>query len=37
MNENQVRLKQLLNVYGITIDQLIEENADPLWLHQNEM
>ena len=22
---------------GMPVDQFIEENADPVWLHQNEM
>lgn len=37
MNGKQVRIKRPPTVDGIPIDQFIEENADPLWLYQNEM
>jgi len=37
MNGKQVRITRPPNVDGIPVDQFIEENADPLWLHQNEM
>jgi len=37
MNGKQVRVKRPPTVDGIPVDQFIEENADPIWLHQNEM
>lgn len=24
-------------IEGLTVDEFIEQNADPIWLHQNEM
>ncbi|MDN5871108.1 MAG: hypothetical protein L0H73_10385 [Nitrococcus sp.] len=35
INGKQVRIKRPPTVDGITGDQFIEENADPIWLHQN--
>ncbi|OOE39118.1 hypothetical protein BZG00_10765 [Salinivibrio kushneri] len=37
MNGKQVRIKRPPTADGIPADQFIEENADPIWLHQNEM
>jgi hypothetical protein len=37
MNGKQVRIKKPPTVYGIPVNQFIEENADSIWLHQNEM
>jgi hypothetical protein len=37
INGKQVRIKRPPTVDGIPADQFIEENADPIWLHQNEM
>lgn len=37
MNGKQVRRKRPPTVDGIPVDQFIEENADPIWLHQNEL
>jgi hypothetical protein len=37
INGKQVRIKQPPTVDGMPVDQFIEENADPVWLHQNEM
>jgi len=37
MNGKQVRIKRPQTVDGIPVDQFIEENADPIWLHQNEL
>ncbi|MCA1796130.1 MAG: hypothetical protein LC645_01065 [Geobacteraceae bacterium] len=37
INGKQVRIKRPPTVDGIPVDQFIEENADPIWLHQNEM
>jgi hypothetical protein len=36
-NGKQVKIKRPATVDGIPVDQFIEENADPIWLHQNEM
>lgn len=33
----QVRIKRPPTVDGMPVDQFIEENADPIWLHQNEL
>ncbi len=33
--KKRVRRPQLID--GLTVDQFIARNADPLWLHQNEM
>ncbi len=37
MNGKQVRIKRPLTVDGMPVDQFIEENADPLWLHQSQL
>jgi len=37
MNGKQVRVKRSLTVEGISVDEFIQQNADPIWLHQNEM
>ena len=37
MNGKQVRITRPPTVDGVPVNQFIEENADPLWLHQNEM
>ncbi|MDZ7845241.1 MAG: hypothetical protein U5K99_10625 [Anaerolineales bacterium] len=37
MSGKQVRIKWPPTVDGIPVDQFIEENADLIWLHQNEM
>lgn len=37
MNGKQVRIKRPPVVEGIPVDEFIQNNADPLWLHQNEM
>ena len=37
MNGKQVKIRRSPTVDGMPVDQFIEENADPLWLHQNEM
>ena len=36
-NGKQVRIKRPPMIDGMDIDEFIEENADPIWLHQNEM
>lgn len=37
MNGKQVRIKRPPTVDGMPVEQFIEENADPIWLHQNEL
>lgn len=37
MNGKQKRVKRPPTVDGIPVDQFIRNNADPIWLHQNEM
>ncbi len=31
----QVRIKKSQTIEGISVDEYIEQNADPIWLHQN--
>jgi len=37
MNGKQVRIKRPPTIDGIEVDEFIQENADPMWLHQNGM
>jgi hypothetical protein len=37
MNGKQVRIMRQPTIEGMSIDEFIEQNADPTWLHQNEM
>jgi len=37
MNGKQVRIKRPPTTDGIPVDEYIEQNADPIWLHQNGM
>ncbi len=37
MNGKQVRVKRPPTIEGIDVDEYIRQNADPIWLHQNEM
>lgn len=37
MNGKQVRVKRPPMIDGIDPDEFIRQNADPIWLHQNEM
>lgn len=37
MNGKQVRVKRPLTIEGMDPDEYIRQNADPIWLHQNEM
>ena len=37
MNGKQVRIKRPPTIDGMDPDDFIRENADPIWLHQNEM
>jgi hypothetical protein len=36
-NRKQVKVKRAPTIDGMCIDDFIRENADPIWLHQNEM
>ena len=37
MNGKQVRVKRPPTIDGMDIDEYIQKNTDPIWLHQNEM
>jgi len=37
MNGKQVRVKRPPTIDGLPVDDFIQHNADPIWLHQNEM
>jgi hypothetical protein len=37
VNGKQKRVKQPQTIDGISVDEFILRNADPIWLHQNEM
>jgi hypothetical protein len=37
MNGKQVRIKRSPTLEGMDVDEYIQQNADPIWLHQNEM
>ena len=37
MNGKQVRVRRPLTIEGMDVDEYIQKNADPIWLHQNEM
>mgnify|MGYP006296464757 CR=1 FL=1 len=37
MNGKQVRIKRRPTIDGMDIDTYIQNNAEPIWLHQNEM
>ena len=37
MNGKQVRIKRRPTIEGMEVDEFIAQNADPIWLHQNEM
>lgn len=34
---NQKRVRRPPMIEGLPVDEFIERNADPIWLHQNEM
>ncbi len=36
-NGKQVRIKRPPTIEGMSVDEFILQNADPIWLHQNEM
>jgi hypothetical protein len=37
VNGKQKRVKRPLMVEGMTVEEFIRANADPIWLHENEM
>jgi len=37
INGKQKRVKRPPTIDGMDIDEFIQTNADPIWLHQNEM
>ena len=37
MNGKQVRVRRPATIDGMAVDDFIRANADPLWLHQNEL
>jgi hypothetical protein len=37
MNGKQVRVERSPTIDGMDVDEFIQKNADPVWLHQNEM
>ncbi len=37
MNGKQKRVKRPPSIDGISVDEFIRRNADPIWLHQNGM
>ncbi len=37
MNGKQKRIKRPPTIDGMDVDEFIRKNADPIWLHQNEM
>ena len=37
VKEKQKRIKRPPAIDGMDVDEFIRRNADPIWLHQNEM
>ena len=37
MNGKQKRINRPATIDGMDVDEFIRQNADPIWLHQNEM
>jgi hypothetical protein len=37
LNGKQKRVRRPPTIDGIDVDEFIRRNADPIWLHQNEM
>ena len=37
INGKQRRIKRPPTIDGMDVDEFIRRNADPIWLHQNEM
>jgi len=37
MNGKQKRIRRPVTIEGMDIDEFVKRNADPIWLHQNEL
>ena len=37
VNGKQKRVRRPVQIEGMTVEEFIRANADPIWLHQNEM
>ena len=37
INGKQTRVKRPTTIGGMDVDEFIRRNADPIWLHENEM
>ncbi len=37
INGKQKRVKRPPTIDGVDVDEFIRRNADPIWLHQNEL
>jgi len=37
VNGRQKRVRRPPTIDGLPVDEFIRQNADPMWLHQNEM
>ena len=37
INGKQKRIRRPPTIEGMSVDEFIRRNADPIWLHQNEM
>ena len=37
VNGKQKRVRRPITIEGMDVDEFIRRNADPIWLHQNEM
>jgi hypothetical protein len=37
MDGKQVRVRRPATIEGIDVDEYIRQNADPIWLHKNEL
>ena len=37
INGKQKRVKRPPTIEGLDVDEFIRRNADPIWLHQNEL
>ncbi len=37
VNGKQKRVRRRVQIEGMTVEEFIRANADPIWLHQNEM
>lgn len=37
INGKQKRVKRPQTIDGMSVEEFIQRNADPIWLHQNEM